>query len=195
MTEIGDEKAKLRAAMTARRREAGAAWREAASRKIASNAAPLVALDAARCVSVFVSRGSEADTSELIDRLLKAKKRLAIPRVAGEHDLDLHEVDDFPVGFAAGSFGILEPDPQVYPHRVDPADLDVIFVPGLAFDRRGYRLGYGRGFYDKLLLAAPKALKIGLGFSFQVAKAIPEEPHDIQLDLLVTDEETIDFRS
>jgi len=63
---------------------------------------------------------------------------------------------------------------------------EVILVPGLAFDRRGHRLGYGRGYYDRALAACPEALRIGLCHSFQVVEALPEEAHDQPVDHLVT---------
>jgi 5-formyltetrahydrofolate cyclo-ligase len=63
---------------------------------------------------------------------------------------------------------------------------DVILVPGLAFDRRGHRLGYGRGYYDRALAACPRALRIGLCHSFQLVEVLPEEAHDQPVDYIVT---------
>ena len=66
-----------------------------------------------------------------------------------------------------------------------------MLVPGLAFDRHGGRLGFGKGYYDRLLLAAGDAVKIGLGYSFQILKTLPADAHDVKMDLIMTEKESI----
>ena len=68
-------------------------------------------------------------------------------------------------------------------------NIDLIFVAGLAFDREGYRIGYGVGYYDKFLKKVPKALKIGLAFDFQIVDKLPREAHDFPVDMIVTDKD------
>ena len=91
------------------------------------------------------------------------------------------------------AFGILEPDPEVYPVTVEPNEIGVVFVPGVAFDRLGHRLGYGKGYYDRWLRGASALEKIGLAFSFQVLERLPAEAHDVRLDLLVTEQDVLEF--
>lgn len=85
------------------------------------------------------------------------------------------------------AMGMLEPGPDL--PQAHPGLMDMIIVPGSAFSVQGHRLGYGKGFYDRLLAQAPQALKVGLAFDVQLFPAadFPQEPHDVQLDWLVTE--------
>jgi 5-formyltetrahydrofolate cyclo-ligase len=79
---------------------------------------------------------------------------------------------------------MLEPLPTL--PKIDPSEIDVILVPGVAFDRKGGRLGYGGGFYDRLLPLASQAVWVGVAFEQQVLAAIPMEPWDFRVGWLVT---------
>jgi 5-formyltetrahydrofolate cyclo-ligase len=94
--------------------------------------------------------------------------------------LTFHLVSDFSE-LAPGPLGIPAPRAEAETGRID-----VYVVPGLGFDRRGGRIGFGRGFYDAALRADPAALRIGVGYDWQVVSAVPSEPHDEPLDLVVT---------
>ncbi len=85
-----------------------------------------------------------------------------------------------------GAFGI--PEPQEKNPALAPEDLDLILVPGLAFDRNKGRLGYGGGFYDRVL-SQTGAIKIGVAFSFQIANELPQEPYDQRVDWILTEKE------
>jgi 5-formyltetrahydrofolate cyclo-ligase len=95
-----------------------------------------------------------------------------------------------------GMYGILEPRTElraIEAKRVDPVELDLIMVPGVAFDRRGARTGHGKGYYDKLLQhARPDCPLVALAFECQVFDEIPTEPHDIFMDRIIT-ESTVYF--
>jgi 5-formyltetrahydrofolate cyclo-ligase len=80
---------------------------------------------------------------------------------------------------APGKFGVREP--VIEAMEVPPGEVDLIVLPGVAFDKECYRLGRGRGFYDQWLLALPGS-KIGVGFDHQLLDRVPREPHDVQLD-------------
>ncbi len=84
-----------------------------------------------------------------------------------------------------GTFGILEPKPEAM-HLVAPEELDLVLVPGIAFDKRGYRLGYGGGFYDAFL-AQTKMVKVGLAFDFQIVDLLPTREEDERVDLIVSE--------
>jgi 5-formyltetrahydrofolate cyclo-ligase len=71
---------------------------------------------------------------------------------------------------------------------VEPSIIEVAVIPGTVFDRNGHRLGYGMGFYDRFLVRAPKAIRIGLAFSGQVVERLPTQAHDIHMDIIVTEE-------
>jgi 5-formyltetrahydrofolate cyclo-ligase len=92
----------------------------------------------------------------------------------------------------ATDYGPREPARRV---PVDPAEVDVVIAPGLAFDREGYRLGYGGGHYDRYLARlGRRALRVGIGFEQQLVERVPREPTDERLDLVVTNENVVDCR-
>lgn len=106
-------------------------------------------------------------------------KQLFLPRVNGE-ELDIVEYS--PSSTQQGAFNITEPCGN---NTINPQALDLIIVPGIAFDLCGNRLGRGKGFYDRLLNYT-NALKIGIGYDCQLLDQIPSEPHDIKMDAVIT---------
>ena len=89
-----------------------------------------------------------------------------------------------------GAYGILEPSTK---RPVAENDIDVIIVPGLAFDRRGGRMGFGAGYYDRLLIKT-NAVKIGLCYDFQLMDSVPSEEHDVPMDYIITEKEIVEIR-
>lgn len=150
------------------RLEASTAWREQ------------------RVVLGFLPLPSEPDLAPLLQAAAATGATVALPRwnpAAQEYEPAAFPVDG---GFAIGPFGVPEPPPD---HPAIPFErLDLVFVPGLAFDDRGRRLGRGRGFFDRLLARAPGALRWGVAFDLQIVAEVPDEPHDINVHLLVTPE-------
>jgi 5-formyltetrahydrofolate cyclo-ligase len=131
---------------------------------------------------------SEADPRPAA-RLLREKGReIALPCVTGDHLVFRRWSEGDPL--VSASLGLMEPPP-------DAAVLKptVLLVPLAAFDRRGHRIGYGRGFYDRALAALGPVTTIGVGFATQEIPLIPDEPHDHPLDFVVTEQETIDTRA
>ena len=177
-------KARIRAEALARRDGLDAAWREEAAHSIAEGfdvAAwrPL----AGRIVSGFWPIRSEIDPRPLMRRFAREGARLALPCVEqGRLVFRAHAFGDLLV---SRPFGLSEPErtaPEMKP--------DILIVPLAAFDRRGGRIGYGRGFYDRALaeLAAEKPVRtLGLCFSVQEVDAVPMEPHDRRLEAILTD--------
>lgn len=113
-----------------------------------------------------------------------AEKRFFLPRVNG---VNLEILPYNPATLAVGAYDIEEPEGDTL---VDPASIEVIIVPAVAYDRSGMRLGRGKGFYDRLL-AETKATKIGIGYDFQLYDTLPAEPHDIPMDIVITESEVI----
>ena len=169
-----------RDALDARERR-GAAIRERVA------ALPIYA--AARAVHCYLSMRSEVDTRPLIASALAAGKRVAVPVVVPRAaDLSHAWLDSLDAdALAPGSFGTF--NPRVL-RLAEPGEWDLTIVPLLAFDRRGYRLGYGKGFYDRLLAASP-APAVGVAFAAQEVAALPVEPHDVALAWIVTEDEVI----
>ncbi|HYM69961.1 MAG TPA: 5-formyltetrahydrofolate cyclo-ligase, partial [bacterium] len=145
---------------------------------------------APRTVMVFSSFGSEVSTRSIIETLLEAGRLVALAVVAG-HEM---RAAPFRLGDAVRTarYGAAEPASAA---EVPPDAIDVIIVPGLAFDRRGYRVGYGRGYYDRFLAwTRPDALRIGIAFHAQVVEAVPHGDADQPVDAIVTEVEFVRCR-
>lgn len=143
----------------------------------------------------YVSFRSEAATPELVRRALADGKRVAVPKVfRAERMLRFYSIDS-PDELRPGYMGI--PEPEVDSTReIDPADAGMIVMPGAAFDRSGSRIGYGGGYYDKMIasLGRPKPVLVALAHDVQIVDAVPAEPHDQRVDMVVTGSEIIRCR-
>jgi 5-formyltetrahydrofolate cyclo-ligase len=164
--------------------------RAAKSREIEERLFSLPEYKSARAVLFFASFRSEVDTGPMIRRALTFGKRVVLPKVAGAQ-LVLHEISDFDNDVAPGAWGIPEPI-ESRPVMLD--EIDLVIVPGAAFDERGNRLGYGAGFYDKLLPAFRKTT-VALAFECQIVPKVPAELHDVQIMKIVTDRRVIEVNA
>lgn len=144
---------------------------------------------AASVIALYAPCRGEVDTSRLFAAARSAGKLVAYPRVAGDH-LSFVPVDTL-AALQVGAFGIPEPASG---SELPVSSLELILVPGVGFGRDGHRLGSGFGYYDRTLAAQgrPKAL-VGFAYDFQLVNTLPVEPHDVQLDQLVTDARTLVF--
>ena len=190
--DISDAKAILRREAVARRDALPAAERQQAGETIAGRPFP-VPVPSGAIVSGFMPLKSEISPLPLMRKLAEAGARLALPVVAGKGLPLIMRGWTFGAPLASGVWGIREPMPDA--PAVDP---DILIVPLLAFDRRGYRLGYGAGYYD-MTLTALRARKpvvaVGIAYAAQEVDTVPITPRDARLDLVLTEKETIDFRS
>ncbi|MDD4352337.1 MAG: 5-formyltetrahydrofolate cyclo-ligase [Candidatus Gracilibacteria bacterium] len=134
----------------------------------------------AQKILLYAAKGSEVQTLDLIEQALKLGKEVYLPKVEGE-ELRIYGTRGLR-DLKGGAFGILEPTLN---EELDPADLDLIILPGVAFDQRGYRIGYGKGYYDRLLKKT-KAYTIGLSYDFQFIANLPHEEHDVAVDEVIT---------
>jgi 5-formyltetrahydrofolate cyclo-ligase len=154
--------------------------------RIAERFVTLPEVRRATAVMVFSSFGSEVPTHPMIERLRAAGVVVALPRI---EDADLVVVPFTPGDpVRTTGFGAAEP---LGPEILEPASLDVVAVPGVAFDRHGRRIGYGGGYYDRFLRGMP-AFTVGIAFGFQVrAGDLPTGRFDLSVEAIVTEEETI----
>jgi 5-formyltetrahydrofolate cyclo-ligase len=132
---------------------------------------------------------SELQTDEFLRHVLDQGKILLLPRVNRQRELsEVYWVQDPVQDLQVGTWGIREPRPDRCA-RVEPAVIDFVLVPGLAFDRRGGRLGYGGGFYDKLLAESlsPCAWLVAGAFESQMVEKVPVDEHDMPMDVVVTE--------
>lgn len=143
----------------------------------------------AKTVLFYAAKGNEVQTKKLINDALKSGKKVLLPitnTAAGE--LGVAEIRDYSSDLKPGAFGIMEPKQR---SAVEEEEIDVVIVPGVAFDKDGHRLGYGLGYYDKLLHRLTKAAEIGLAYDFQVVEKLPRESHDRPTDMIVTESRVI----
>jgi len=144
---------------------------------------------AAKTVMFYVDVRSEVRTRHSLPDALKSGKRIVVPWCLN-NELELFHLEDMNE-LAVGMYKILEPKPELRDlpaKKVVATDLDVVMVPGVAFDRSGGRMGHGFGYYDKLLQnARPDAPLVALAFEGQLCPEIPTGPHDIFMDTTITE--------
>jgi 5-formyltetrahydrofolate cyclo-ligase len=180
-------KARLREEIRARRDATTPEERAAAAEAIAERLVTILA--GHRLVMLFLSFGTELPTDVIIGRLAGEHHEIAVPHMeAGEL---------VPVSYEPGEalnevvWGIREPASL---RPVDHHDLDAVITPGLAFDREGFRVGYGGGFYDRFFQRIPTDTpRIGIGFSWQLVDEVPRDEHDRRLTSLVTETGVLSF--
>lgn len=134
-------------------------------------------------ILMYHSLPDELSTHEFIRRW-SPRKHFYLPRVNGVN-LDILPYEESKLEL--GSFHIEEPSGN---DTVDAADIEMVVVPAVAYDARGNRLGRGKGFYDRFLASTP-AVKVGVGYDFQLLDEIPAEPHDVPMDIVITQKSTI----
>jgi 5-formyltetrahydrofolate cyclo-ligase len=189
-TELKREKRRIRRHVLALRDALTDPERAERGREITERVLSLPEIARAGTVMTFWSFGSEVDTAPLRRRLHERGLRVALPRIAeGQLEARTYAPGD-PV--TATSFGAAEPADGVL---VRPEGLDVVVTPGVAFDRRGMRVGYGGGYYDRFFRRTREdALRAGIGFAMQVVEEpLPAGAFDVPLDVLVTDVEVLRF--
>ncbi len=180
-------KPRLREDILARRDGLAPEWRAEADRVITDRLLACVRERGANHLMAYSSFRSEWPSREFNAQVLVAGCTLYLPRVDRRTKrLAIHRVDDLD-RLQPGIWQIPEPDPETCPVLTDLSVLDLILVPGVAFDGQGGRLGYGGGFYDKLLADATRAFRLAGAYGFQVVPAVPMEAHDQRVDRIVTE--------
>lgn len=186
---IAAAKAALRKQVLARRDALPPAKRAEFSERITERLFALASFQSARTIAAYMSISSEFATHAFVDHVLRHGKTLLLPRVErGTRRLILHPVADLQRDLQPGVWGIMEPRAD----RAAAADLrtvDWILVPGVAFTTQGDRLGYGAGYYDKLIagIAHRPALVAG-AFGVQLVDDLPTLPYDCSVDTVVTED-------
>jgi 5-formyltetrahydrofolate cyclo-ligase len=146
----------------------------------------------ANTILLFASFRSEPDTIEIIKASLGTAKRIVLPKVDREkHMLDLYEIKNIDE-LSPGFLGIPEPDVNFEERMVTINDMDIIIIPGAGYDISGNRIGYGKGYYDRLLSGLKKnIIVIALAFEEQITVLVPAEQHDVKVNMIVTDRQVI----
>ncbi|HTV35577.1 MAG TPA: 5-formyltetrahydrofolate cyclo-ligase [Xanthobacteraceae bacterium] len=191
MTDVASEKKQMRFEAIALRDALPREARQDAAEAIAARPFPLK-IRAGVIVSGFMPMKSEINPLPLLRRLEEMGARIALPVIGGRGKPLVMRQWSFGEPLAAGVWGIREPKPEA--SEVDP---DMLLVPLLAFDRAGYRVGYGGGYYDMTvtaLRAKKQVTAIGIAFAAQEVGQVPRTERDVRLDLVLTETEIIDLR-
>lgn len=184
----GERKRALRSELIAARARLTQEERALHSAAIAEQVAALPLLAAARTIALYAPLGTEVDALEIARRL--GRIRLVYPRaLTNSRRLIFARCE--PGELVRGPLGAREPPPRA--PEVDAADVDCVVIPGIGFSADGGRLGRGGGYYDTTLADMPRAGRVGVAFELQVVPALPREPHDATLDVLVTEARVLRF--
>jgi len=182
-----DEKSRTREAILNKRDSIGPETRKAKDARIRERLFSLPDFQQAKVVFFFASFRSEVSTIDPIKETLRLPKRVVLPRVDRTiRALKLYEITDISE-LSPGYMGI--PEPVVPAERERGIiDVDLVVMPGVAFDAAGNRLGYGGGYYDRLLALKKKDLPlVALAYEEQIVDFLPRESHDIEVQIIVTD--------
>ena len=184
------DKPALRKELLRRRDQIPPEVRKAKNRMILERLLSLEEFKNAGTVFFYASFRTEFDTTELIKISLAAGKRAVLPKVDREkQELVLYEIKDFSE-LGPGYMGIPEPTSPETPVSIN--DIDLVIIPGAGFDPMGNRIGYGGGYYDRLLSGMQKHVPvIAPAYEEQIIDSIPSEPHDIRVKVIVTDRQLI----
>lgn len=189
---IQEGKRAVRQSMAVRRHRLSEAERVRLSNQASLRFLTFDELHKATVVAGFMATRSEIDTGPVLAALSRSGKDIVLPRISttgAAPRLRFHRFDH-PSQLLPGAFGVLEPGPETT--EVSAQAIDLFIVPGLAFDRRGIRVGYGGGYYDECLKTVRMdpnsvALFIGFAFDFQLLESCPAEEWDVPLDYVITD--------
>lgn len=144
----------------------------------------------AKTIMTFISFGDEVDTHDFIKRSMKDHKKVVVPitfpKTKEIKPSEILDFDELEIGF----YNILTPKEE-FIRWIDPKDIDLAIVPGIAFDRHGYRVGYGGGYYDRFLSKYSDIIKVGIAFDLQLIHSVPKEEFDIPVDIIITEKEII----
>lgn len=175
----------LRSLILAKRKAIPAVRRRAKSKKILCRLIEEPSFCGAEHIAFYCGIASEVATRSCLNAFLKNKKVYLPKTQPGRKLMTFRRVRSLSKDLVKGPYGIMEPKSSCVARPV--CRMDLIIIPGVAFDRRGGRLGRGAGYYDRLLKKAPKVVKIGLCFREQLLKKVPMSRHDVRVDRVITD--------
>ena len=189
----GQQKAAIRKTILDQRQSQDPAIRAERSRVIVRALLKTEEFQRARAVLIYLSKDEEVATDELMAEAFAVGKRVLVPVVDPVSDeLQIAELSGPEPKFQSGAFGVREPAPEEL-NIVSPDGIDLVVAPGVGFDRRGGRIGYGKGYYDRLLRQlATTVPRVALAFDFQVLDAVPQNEDDIRMHTLITEKTTMD---
>jgi len=183
------EKSEIREILIKRRMALSPEYAASASEMICGYVLNTDEYSRAQTVMLYYPDGSEADTRRIIEHSIKVEKRVVLPVCVRNRMLEAYQVKD-KCELKKGRYGSMEPDTEICP-IVLPEEINLIIVPGVAFDVLRNRMGRGAGYYDNFLPTAKNAFCMGVCYSFQLMDKIPVSPWDYVMDAVVCEKEII----
>ncbi len=143
-------------------------------------------------VYITLENENEVSTEPIIDDLMNRGKRVFVPlTVHKTKELIVSELKDLDNDLEVGNFGVMEPKKETT-RPVEPSVLDLVIVPGVAFDKKGYRVGHGAGYYDRFLpRLSKKTVTVSIAFDMQMIDKVPADCHDIPVEYIITEKQFI----
>lgn len=184
-----EEKKKLRKELLQKRNAVDPVYKMIASREILSKISRMDEFQKADEILLYASYGSEVPTREIFETAVWMEKKVCFPKVIGT-DMKFYEINHYE-DLVDGYQGILEPEGKSPEFQDNPGKRVFMILPGCVFGRDGYRIGYGKGFYDRFLSTHTSVIKCGICYDLQLVNVCPHEDFDIKMDLVVTDREVI----
>jgi 5-formyltetrahydrofolate cyclo-ligase len=190
-SQITESKRRLRRQMSLLRNDVTAADSERAGELAARALIDLDLAKRAERIALYAALPYEIPTRLLFDAVIEKTGAALLPRTTDPIGLEFFPVERWE-DLRPGAFGVLEPQPDRTAVRLRPDDL--VVVPGVAFDPAGYRLGHGKGYYDRAFAAelGDSPTLVGFGYEFQIVEAVPHDQRDRQMDAIVTDQKVRD---
>ncbi len=191
-----EAKNEMRKHYLAERRDLDMDLRTAADSVICAKLKALSELETAEYIAGYVSDGTEVDLHALLLECKKANKKVFLPRYSASSGAayEMVEINDLSLNLVPGKYGLMEPEQKLPAATAGQINKMLWLVPGVAFDNTGARLGRGKGIYDRLL-SNSNGLSIGIFYQCQEADRIPVGEHDQRLDMIITEEMTINLKN
>lgn len=186
---LAANKKALRTSIKQKRRALSIEYRQQASRKMQAELTRLPCYQAAEYIMLYMAMQDEVQLDELIAMVLKDGKKAVIPLVTGAGLMEAVELSDM-ADLVPDKYGIKTVSEEKR-RLIAPDKIDLIIVPGVAFDKAGHRLGMGGGFYDRFMLRASRAVRAALAYDCQLLVSVPAEVHDLTVDYIITEKQNI----
>jgi 5-formyltetrahydrofolate cyclo-ligase len=174
------EKKELRKEMLGRRDTLDPTQKQKYDTAICEQILDIITIHNYNIIHTYLPMGSEINIFPLIERLLTTGKTVVTPKALKHRKMEnliLNSLNEL----ESGIYGTQHPANSIE----YTGNFDLFIIPGLAFDRQNYRLGYGSGYYDTFLVSQPQAYKLGIAYPFQIIEKVPTEPHDMVLDQIL----------